>query len=79
MTVTSMGHCGHGYSGRSPIIGHVQHDTDLQAGNGDRGSAGKNGPLDRHLQDSRESHAQVGQHGRRHQEGATGDKVSGPN
>jgi hypothetical protein len=41
----------------------VQHGADLQAGNGDRSSASKNGPVDRHLQASRESHAQVGQHG----------------
>ncbi len=57
------------------LVGHVQHGADLQAGNSNRGSAGKNGPLDGHFQATRASHAQVGQHGRRHREGITGDKV----
>jgi len=73
-----MGHCGYGYGGRCPLVGHIQHGADLQAENGDRGSAGENGPLDRHFQASRESHAQVGQHGRRHREGITGDKIWEP-
>ena len=40
-----MGPCGNGYGGRSTLVGHIQHGADLQAGNGDRGSAGEN----RHL------------------------------
>ncbi len=60
---------------RSFWHGHVQHGADLQAGNGDRGSASENGPSDRHHQATRASHAQVGQHGRRHRKGATGCTV----
>ena len=49
--------------------------ADLQAGNGDRGTTGKDGPADRHLQASREPLAQVGQHGRRHWKGTPGDTL----
>lgn len=60
---------------RSAFVGHVQHGADLQAGNGDRGTTGKDGPADRHLQASREPLAQVGQHGRRHWKGTPGDTL----
>ncbi len=70
-----MGRCGHGHLSRCTFSGHVQHRADLQAGNGDRGTTGKDGPADRHLQASREPLAQVGQHGRRHWKGTPGDTL----
>ncbi len=76
--MTTMGRHRFWHCDRSAFVGHVQHGADLQARNSNWGPASQNGPLDRHFQATRASHAQAGQHGQRHREGTTGCKVSKP-